>query len=287
MQPRSIDHVVIAVRDLDEARAAYARLGFTLTPVARHPFGTSNSLAQLHGAFLELLAVTDPDRIVETTAEEFSFGDFNRRFLAHREGISMLALASTDADADRADFDAHELPVYAPFHFARTARGPDGAEREVAFSLAFTSDARMPDAGFFTCQHHFPENFWRLEYQRHRNGAMRLDAAIMEAGDPADIHEFLTYFTGQHDIRSDSLGIDFDLGGGHLQVMTPVAAKAFLGSAPEVGRHPRFVGMRVAVADMEAARALFAANGVRFTERAGALVVAPAEACGAAIAFVA
>ena len=286
MQPRPIDHVVIAVRDLDQARAAYARLGFTLTPVARHPFGTSNSLVQLQGTFLELLAVTDPDRITETTETEFSFGDFNRRFLAHREGVSMLALASSDADVDRADFDAHELPVYAPFHFARTARGPDGAEREVAFSLAFTSDARMPDAGFFTCQHHFPENFWRLEYQRHENGAMRLDAAVMEAGDPADIHEFLTGFTGQHDMRSDSLGIDFDLGGGHLQVMTRVAAKAFLGVAPEVGRHPRFVGLRIAVHDLAATRELFIAHGLRFAERGGALIVPPGEACGAALAFV-
>jgi hypothetical protein len=286
MQPRPIDHAVIAVRDLDQARAAYARLGFTLTPVARHPFGTSNSLAQLQGTFVELLAVTDPDRIAQPTETEFSFGDFNRRFLAHREGVSMLALASSDADADRADFDAHELPVYAPFQFARTARGPDGAEREVAFSLAFTSDARMPEAGFFTCQHHFPENFWRLEYQRHQNGAMRLDAAVMEARDPADIHEFLTYFTGQHDMRSDSLGVDFDLGGSHLQVMTPVAARAFLGTAPGVGLHPRFVGLRIAVADLGATRELFIANGVRFAERAGALVVPPAEACGAAIAFV-
>ena len=52
----------------------------------------------------------------------------------------------------------------------------------VAFSLAFTSDARMPEAGFFTCQHHFPENFWRLEYQRHQNGAMRLDARDRKSG---------------------------------------------------------------------------------------------------------
>ena len=286
MQPRPIDHLVLAVRDLDRAREAFARLGFTLTPVARHPFGTSNSLAQLQGSFVELLAVTDPDRIVETTAEEFSFGGFNRHFLKHREGISMLALKSADAEADRAAFAGRGLPVYAPFHFSRTARGPDGSEREVAFSLAFTSDARMPEAGFFTCEHHFPENFWSLDWQRHENGALHVEAAIMEAGDPADIHEFLTFFTGQHDIESTSLGIDFDLGGGHLEVMSPVASKAFLGIAPDVGMHPRFVGMRIAVADLGATRELLAANGVAFHERSGALVVPPAEACGAALAFV-
>ncbi len=50
MALRPIDHLVLAVRDLDAARATYGRLGFTLTPVARHPFGTANSLIQLNGA---------------------------------------------------------------------------------------------------------------------------------------------------------------------------------------------------------------------------------------------
>lgn len=286
MTPRPIDHLVIAVIDLDAARETYRRLGFTLTPVARHPFGTSNALAQLQGSFLELLAVTDPALISQPTAAEFSFGDFNRRYLKHREGLSMLALKSTDAAADRADFAARDLPVFAPFNFSRIARGPDGAEREVAFSLAYTADARMPDAGFFACEHEFPENFWRLEYQRHENGAMRVDAVVMAGRDPADFHEFLTWFTGQHDMRSDSLGVDFDLGGGHLLVMSPVAVRAFFGIAPDVERHPRFVAMRIAVADLDAVRALLAANGVPFTERLGAVVVPPEAACGAALAFV-
>ena len=42
--PRGIDHLVIAVRDLDAARATYQRLGFTLTPEARHPFGNCDHL---------------------------------------------------------------------------------------------------------------------------------------------------------------------------------------------------------------------------------------------------
>ena len=38
-----IDHVVIAVRDLDRARIGWTRLGFTLTPRGRHlGQGTAN-----------------------------------------------------------------------------------------------------------------------------------------------------------------------------------------------------------------------------------------------------
>ena len=60
---RPIDHLVLCVRDLDAARRVYEQLGFTLTPKALHPFGTENSLVQLHGNFLELLAVADRSRI--------------------------------------------------------------------------------------------------------------------------------------------------------------------------------------------------------------------------------
>ena len=43
--------------------------------------------------------------------------------------------------------------------------------------------------------------------------------------------------------------------------------------------------MRIAVDDVAAARGLLAANGVRFTERLGRVVVPAGEACGVAIAF--
>jgi len=285
-KPRPIDHLVLAVRDLVAARAAYTRLGFTLTPIARHPFGTMNSLAQMNGSYLELLAVADAAAIPEPTATTFSFAAFNRDFLKQREGLSMLALHSEDAAADRADFHERGLPVYDPVHFERKAKGPDGNERTVAFSLTFTSDPRVRGgAGFFTCQHHYPENFWRPEYQRHANGALRVDSAVFVTRDPADFHEFLTYFTGQHDMLSTSLHVRFTLGQGSIDVLSPLAFRAFFGE--DAGPDPRrFTGYRVAVADLAAARALLSANGVPFGELSGAVIVPSAFAHGAAIAFV-
>jgi hypothetical protein len=262
--PRPIDHLVLAVRHLDAARETYRRMGFTLTPPARHPFGTENSLALMEGSYLELLAVADPAAIAEATPPRFSFGAFNRDYLKEREGLSMVALQSGDAAADRADFEKHNLPVYEPVRFARMAEGPDGVEREVAFSLTFTGDARAHEqAGFFTCQHHQPENLFRPEYQRHANGALRVDSAVFVTRDPADFHEFLTHFTGQHDMLSTSLNVKFDLGRGSVDVVSPVGFHAFFGE--DVGPDPRrFTAYRVAVADLAATRALLAANGVPF-----------------------
>ena len=89
-----IDHLVLAVRDLEEARRRYRALGFTLTPPARHPFGTGNSLVQLDGAFLELLAVVAPGDIPGPRSGYYNFAAFNRDYLVKGEGFSMLVLAS-------------------------------------------------------------------------------------------------------------------------------------------------------------------------------------------------
>jgi catechol 2,3-dioxygenase-like lactoylglutathione lyase family enzyme len=284
--PRPIDHVVIAVRDLEAARETYARLGFTLTPVARHPFGTANSLVQLHGSYIELLAVADPTLIPEAAEGRYSFAAFNRDFLARREGLSMLALKSADAAADLAGFEANDLPTYAPVSFERLARNPKGDDLEVGFSVTFTSDARMPDAGFFTCQHHNPDRFWWPEYQRHANGATAIDAVVMAARDPADYHIFFTHFTGQHDMRSDSLMVSFDTGGGKVELVTPVASKAMLGVEAGQDARPHFIALRIATIDLAAAAVRLKGEGIAFVERMGRLVVPPSEACGAALVFV-
>lgn len=282
--PRKIDHLVIAVADLDRARSVWQRLGFTVTPPAQHPFGTANTLVQLDGNFIELLAVSDPAAIPEADVGVFSFAAFNRDFLKKSEGASMLALKSAGAAADRADFEAHRLPVFAPFDFERMATGPDGAERKVAFSLTFTREPRLREAGFFTCQHHYPENFWHPEFQHHANGAMRIASVVMVTRDPADFHAFVTRLTGQHDMQSTSLGVTFDLGGETIEILSPTAYRAWFGkeSAPDPRR---LLACRVAVTDTDETRRLLAGNGVTYTERQGAVVVSPDDANGVALAF--
>jgi hypothetical protein len=107
----------------------------------------------------------------------------------------------------------------------------------------------------------------------------------MVTRDPADFHEFLTKFTGQHEIKSSSIGIDFDLGdGSHAEVLSPSAFRAFYGEVTDTD--PRcFMAWRVAVADLKATRALLSSNGVAFSEIAGRIVVPAATACGAVLAF--
>jgi catechol 2,3-dioxygenase-like lactoylglutathione lyase family enzyme len=184
---RRFDHAVIVVADLDHARQKFAALGFTLTPKARHPFGTENSLVQFAGrTFIELLAIADPAAFPPDAPDQFNFAAFNRDFLQRNgEGMSMLAVASADARADVAAFRAAGLQTYAPFDFGRDAVLPDGSVARVAFSLAFVTSPEMPDAAFFTCQQrHAPELFWKAAYQTHPNGIENLSEIVMTTADP-------------------------------------------------------------------------------------------------------
>ena len=88
------------------------------------------------------------------------------------------------------------LVTYEPFDFSRTARLPSGEEAKVGFSLAFTSHPDIESAGFFVCQQHAPEHFWRPEYQRHGNTAHSVEEVCLVADRPADFVGFLQAFAG-------------------------------------------------------------------------------------------
>ena len=59
--PLMIDHIVIAVADLDQAMRGYAALGFTVLPGGEHPRGSRNALVVFaDGAYLEIIAFPRP-----------------------------------------------------------------------------------------------------------------------------------------------------------------------------------------------------------------------------------
>ena len=208
-KPRDIDHIVVMTRDLAAAQAAWTACGFTCTPRAVHPFGTANSLIQLQGNFVELLEIDDAGRIEEAAGDRFSFAAHNRDFLAQRgEGMSMLVLASDDRDGDLEDWREQGLRVYAPFDFERQAKQPDGSSQRVAFSLAFASEPTLPGLGFFTCQQHTPEVFWKPDYQVHANGAQRIGAVEISAPEPEAADAFLRAFSGGR--RTTHIALDRD-----------------------------------------------------------------------------
>ena len=283
---RLFDHLVLCVKDLEHARQTYSALGFTLTPRADHPFGTSNSLVQLQGSFLELLGVSDPSRFPPPVPGRFSFALYNKAFLDRHEGLSMLVFASTDAVADAAKFHEAGLDGYEPFHFGRKATLPDGTEADVSFSLAFVTNKAIPDAAFFTCQQHAPEHFWRAEYQRHANGGARLIEVVMSAAKPAEFQGFFDRLMNAHSATAPGR-LSVGEATGRLTVLDHEELAVRFPEAPRRGSldAPRFEAFVIQINDLEGTRRMFASARIphRFTSRS--IVVPPSHAHGVAIEF--
>ncbi|WP_137044733.1 VOC family protein [Pseudolabrys sp. FHR47] len=248
--PRGLDHIVHAVRDLEAAAACYRELGFTIGARNRHPWGTHNHIVQFPGFFIELLTLAEPDKLSGDVFSE-NFGIYNRDFAARHEGLSMLVLESKDSAGDVAAFEAAGIAASGSVRFDREGIRPDGSPVHVAFSLAFARDTAAPQVGFFTCQQHYPENFWNPAFQTHGNGATGIAAVVVVADEPERHRDFLLAYTGADDVTPDGNGFSITLPRGAIEVMTPDVYTAQTGlAAPDTGSGPRLAAMRFTAAGL-------------------------------------
>jgi catechol 2,3-dioxygenase-like lactoylglutathione lyase family enzyme len=284
--PHGLDHIVHAVRDLDAAAEFYRRAGFTVGIRNRHPWGTHNRIVQLKNCYIEILEVAEPEKIAPHGARSFSFGAFNRDFLAAQEGFSMLILNSSNAVDDARSFEAAGIGGSNVLDFAREGTKPDGTPVNLAFSLAFARDPASPKVRFAVCQHHFPENFWDPAFQTHGNGARVVPGVAMVADNPADHHIFLKAFTGVSDLNSSSIGVKAQTANGDVEIMEQVAFRDRFGVLPEMsGEGMTLNGLRFEISDIAQVEALHRMNGIATRRRAGRLMVPPEVAHGATLIF--
>lgn len=282
---RRIDHLVVAVQDLDQAGSFYQRLGFQVGARNRHPWGTENRIIQFPGSFIELITVGERAAIAPHGAGAFSFGAFVGDYLRDREGLAMLVLDSQDARADAALFSESGIGAFEPFHFERSGRRPDGSETKVAFTLAFASAESSPKAGFFVCQQHFPENFWNPEFQRHDNKATQIGSVALAAPVPRQLRTFLTAFAGVQPTSPDGDDLSFRLGESHIDVLTPDDAAEIYGSVEAELDQPSFVAFSVRVEDIHVQAKWLDSADIPYQHIGSRLIVPASAAFGVAIAF--
>ena len=142
----SLDHVVIFVKDLNEATADFERVGFRVTPGGTHAGGlTKNALIALaDGIYLELLAFTVPvtsENLAQLEGEQRTAMD--RRFLprgAEGEGLGDFALGTIRLQDAIDSASGSGLLVEGPFPGRRVR--PDGTE--VSWLLGFPRDPELP-----------------------------------------------------------------------------------------------------------------------------------------------
>lgn len=247
---KGLDHLVLAVDDLDAAVEQYKALGFTVTPRAKHPFGTHNCLIQLDGFFLEVLTIGEPDKVSAPAEGTFSFPNFNQTFLADQQGPSMLVLDTDDFRDDFTQAQNDGLQTWPVFEFSRQTTLPDGGEATVSFGLNFVSDAQIPNAAFFTCQQFAPQYFWKKHYQTHSNTAVNIAEICLVAEDPSKHVSFLSKFAQLAEPQSQGESVTIKTARGNIHCTTPSQfADRYKTEQPQLSNGPQICGFTISVDD--------------------------------------
>lgn len=287
--PRRLDHAVLPVGHLSEARARLGLLGFTVAPDANHPFGTRNCCVYFEdGTFLEPLAVGQRETCeAEALAgNAFVARDQAYRFRNGEEGFSALAFGSDDADADDEAFRKAGIGGGAPLAFSRVFETPSGGHDEAAFRLAFASDLRAPDAFFFTCQRIQVPHIDRRELEVHDNAVVGLAEVVLCEANPTDFQYMLQTVVRRRDIEAHSFGLTLEAGGASVSALTPDGLEGFFGQSLDLaGRGLRLAGLVFRSSDLSHVATLLETNGVDFSRHGKRLVVPPAKGQGAFFAF--
>jgi len=130
-----IDHILIAVENLDEAIETYRRLGFQVSQGGEHPDrGTYNALVPLaDGAYFELIGVKDRALVQEKW-------QLMVETLARENRLMTFALDSDAIEADIAAIRARGVPIGDPAPGERIR--PDG--QRVAWRKADFENSALP-----------------------------------------------------------------------------------------------------------------------------------------------
>ncbi|MGH6718584.1 MAG: VOC family protein, partial [Alphaproteobacteria bacterium] len=170
-----LDHVLVGVRDLATARAAYRRLGFTVTPRGRHVgWSTGNTCVMFPEDYVELIGVVDPAsprRPIEQRIAEA--GDV---------GVG-LALASDDEQRALRSLAAAGLAPEAR-SLARLLETPEGTV-EPRFALVHVPPEATPEIPIFVCRHLTPDLVRRPAWLAHANTARGIASLLAVVADPA------------------------------------------------------------------------------------------------------
>jgi len=208
---QGIDHIVIVVRDLDQAAEDFTRLGFTVVPGGRHPVGTHNMLIPLaDGSYIELAA-------------------FYREALDHRwweplekgERLVDFCLQTDDLQGDTAKLRQAGVAINDPVPWSR--KRPDGYELKWLLSLATASHRGVAP---FLIQDLTPRAERIPQQFRHPNEAAGIGTVTVAVGELANIERWYeallaipaTPFT---DDMLGARGVFFAVGPHILEFVTP------------------------------------------------------------------
>ncbi len=282
---RSLDHFAHAVRDLDQAGAAFERLGFHLLPMARHvEIGSCNRVFQLGRTYYEIVA--DLDRSIPLLRDKmmprFQCGD----------GMAIVSLTSDDLPGDREAIAAQGLTPDPIINARRKVPMPDGGTDETDSHCFYVwREERDRYLTLFLSHHYKPETIFVPAWQSHPNGATDVLSLTYVAEDPgAQADYFATMFGGPPVERSRERVLFVTPRGERLEILDPAGIERRYGAlAPTwcglLGGYG--IGIEFAVTDLGRCRSILGSSGIRHESGDGRISVAATLAAGMVVEFTA
>jgi len=241
------DHALIGVNDLEAAKLAYERLGFTACPRGRHiGWGTANYCIMFEDDYLELLGIVDASQFTN-----------NLDVFLKENGEGLLGMAFAGPDADKTYQVLKDLGAQPPKDLSRLLELPEGTV-EPRFKLVHVPAEATPGLRGFFCQHLTPEMMRRPEWLIHANGSTGLASA--------------TIGVSEIDSAATSYARIFGETGPVLHLVDTA--------------EPGLLEIAIRSANLSATEQYLKEVGVSVSVDRDGLVVDPEEACGAVLRFV-
>ena len=273
-----LDHVVVAVRQLDRAAETFRRLGFALTPRGHHAeWGTTNYCVMFPDDYLQLLAAEG------SGAEAKRVGNF----AARREGAIELAFGSEDGAASAAALRHAGLQVGTPRSLSRRLDNPEGTV--LMFSEVPLPPGATPGIASRLIQHITRERLRYPEWLNHPNGAIGIASVTAVVADPGDLAPAWDVIFGPHAATPTDNTVTVHTGRGLVfltrpEDLTQLHPEAELDDLPAP---PAIVAVAIKVADTDRAAAWLIQESVTFNrDREGSIRIPPSEACGVFVELV-
>ncbi|MGB8648676.1 MAG: VOC family protein [Anaerolineae bacterium] len=251
-----VDHILIAVENVEQAMAVYRRLGFDVQAGGEHPrMGTYNALVPLSdGSYLELIGVRD-----RVKAALFPNSGSVVAALAHANRLASFALDTNDMVADIEGIRGRGLEIADPMAGERMR--PDG--QKVAWRTAHFEIPHLP----FLIQDITPHSI-RVPLPSSGIGAHAfLSQVVLNVSDAPAASRVWQNLLG----RIPTTGAEFTL------------ARASVRLAHNQGQPNGIAALNIAIADLDRRVQEMQERGIRIAQSQSGMEIDPADTAGARI----
>lgn len=275
-----IDHPVIAIADMNQAHAAYRRLGFTIPPRGSHlEWGTGNWCIMFPDDYLELRGIADGSRYTHNLDIHLS-----------QKGEGLMGLAFAPLQTAELSFDRAQEAGLKPTGLKTLTRRFELPEGDAfpSFHICYLNEAEIPELlTTVVCEHRTPEIIRTPEWLMHENAVIGVHSITGVAEEIASLTTRLRLLVDAEDVTStdSTVKVAFPQGG-YLEYVTPAVAQE-RGIAVSSGQIPYLPAMALKVSDILATRSVLGRNGLNYVDLSDkALRVSAEDCCGVILDFV-